>query len=309
MKVTMKKSLITIACLASFVSVSAYASCGFSGDPNEVCPPAVVPPAPVVPVDPAPIPSGNVAASAVAAATASSTASAEQRQQQQQAQAQRQQANGNGAGAGAYSGSNSVVIQGAQAGSGDRTLVLSLPSVPATPPSFVASAHMAMMWSPCGPLVRVVAEAVYGEYRGLFGGVTQVYLGANEKTADYLDHLGNVQPYAVINGRWFGHQVLYSGAVPGVASGTNLTIGGAGGAGGGQAGGGTSGGMQRPVERVQYRLCDLTPEAKPVVIRQQVFVEPMKPIVRKPVRKAEPCVLEAKTVKVCKTTNTTKVLP
>lgn len=302
----MKRLLLSAAIFAAFAP-AAYASCGYSGDPNEVCPPAIIPPVVVTtPVDPIPV-GGNVAASADAAATstsiASSTAAQRQQQQQAQQQAQRLQANGNGAGAGAYSGSNSVLIQGAQAGSGDRTLVLSLPSVPATPPSFVASAHMTMMWSPCGPLVRVVAEAVYGQQRGLFGGATDVYLGANEKTADYLDHMGNPQPYTAIGGRWFGHSVLYSGAVPSVASGTNLTIGGAGAGGGGQAGGGTSGGMQRPVERVQVRLCDLGPVVvvvPPVVQPPRATFVPAKPIVRKRIVPKPPCVLEDKTVKVCK---------
>lgn len=201
---------------------------------------------------------------------------------------------GAGAGAGAGSGNSTEqhvqVNTGGAAGSGDtyKSLALALPSVPMTPPSFVAGAVVTTTVSACGPLQRPVAEGVYGEHNGIFSN-SKVWLGNTERTEAYLDERGDVQPYRAIGGRWFGHQVIYSTAALGVSSASNVAIGG-GGSGGswGQGGGGSSGAMQRLITTVQLRLCDAGPVPAPMAIAPApVAVAPVRqPTVRRaPARK------------------------
>lgn len=230
---------------------------------------------------------GNTSSSST---SAGGNARQNQRQQQQQGQVQAATSQSNssgaganaGAGAGANAGSNNsngqqtTVYAGGAAGSGDtyKSLGIAMPSVPATPPSVVAGAVLSTTVSACGPLQRIVAEPVYGDYRGMFSH-EQVFLGQDQHTDMYLDEFGMPQTYMVINGRYYGHQVIYTSGALGVAAGSNVSIGGWGSSGaGGNGGGGVSGAMQRIVTTVQTRLCD----AGPVAIPQSIILPPPPPV-------------------------------
>ena len=204
-----------------------------------------------------------------------------QGQQQGQGQAQRASSSANGAGAGAGSGSGIVTIQGAQAGSGDRYQSVVLPDVPpAMAPTMVGGA-ISTTATACGPAQRVVAEPIYGRERGMFTS-TEVFLGNTEKTEPYMDERGDIAPYMLIKGQYFGHQVIYATGMPGVSSGTSIGLGGFGNSGGGNIGGGQAGGMQRMVTTIQLRLCQIETPAKQVqvpvaAIAPAAYVPPPQP--------------------------------
>jgi hypothetical protein len=309
----MKNTTLAIALMVASVSASAtYCKDGstIESHPNGDCnyrPPAETPQAGA---------KSSAEAAAAAAAYSASNSSARasqgqgqgQHQGQQQAQGQRtdqaqtaQQANAQRVSAGnGNSTGQSVTVQGAQAGSGDsyRSLAIALPSVPMTPPSFVAGATVTTTASACGPLQRIVGEPVYGDHNGVFSS-SKVWLGNTEHTDLYLDERGDIKAYTAMGGRWFGHQVIYSTAALGVSSAANLTIGGGGSGGGwGQGGGGASGAMQRLVTTIQLRLCDVGLVAVPAVIIERAAVmmpHRPRPIVK---RRPVPCVMT--TVQVCK---------
>lgn len=275
----MKKILTPIACLLALSA--AHATHCNNGLPDSYYPKCILPT--TTPAQPAAAPTSftntnqQVETHATAAANVrvrTTAAGGSARQQQTQGQANRQTnaqtVSSNGAGQGAGAGSGIVTFEGDQAGSGDRFLSVALPGVPpAIAPTMVGGAVSTTAMH-CGPAQRIEAQPIYGTQFGLFKD-TQVLLGATEITKPYLDEDGQEAIYIPYNGRWFGHEVLYSTAVLGVTGATSVGFGGFGSNGGGNAAGGISGGMQRMVTTIQLRLCQIPPAIPSVrIVRAEI---------------------------------------
>lgn len=118
------------------------------------------------------------------------------RQQQQQGQQQGQQLNNRN------DNSSGVVIQGNQAGSGDRYeyTAWALPSLNVAV-SAVPTATMMPIVRRCDARVRVYSESVTGWVRGPFGGMSEVVLGHRDNIEPWRDENGNVdpEPFQVVN--------------------------------------------------------------------------------------------------------------
>lgn len=124
----------------------------------------------------------------------------EQRQQQQQQQAQRLN-NQNTAGGGVGTG-GSVVIEGAQAGSGSSYQYTAwVPMGLSVAASAVPSASTMPIVRRCDARVRVYPERVIGYDKGAFGGLTEVTLGYRDRIDVYLDWDGRPsrEPFETVN--------------------------------------------------------------------------------------------------------------
>lgn len=212
-----------------------------------------------------------------------------QRQGQEQGQQASQSTSTDFSGAGGTSGVNQT-FQGAQAGSGDRLLVL--PNIPATPASSVPGAMIASQVTACGPRMHVDREPIDVHNEGLVSSTTkqQGWTYRLVPAADY-----GLETFEERGGRFYGHQAILTYAVVSTGYARQLVIGGGGSSGSwGQGGIGGSGANQQLVTNIQLIPCVL-PAAAPAVERivERVVIEPspvMMPVVKKsaPKRRAAP---------------------
>jgi len=194
----------------------------------------------------------------------------------------------------AFGGSASQYDQSAVTLTGATTRVQVLPSVvPATPPSTLAAGNLLQHVSACGPLQQVVRTDVRGTFVGLVSD-THVDQGDTQELRPYIDDLGQRVDYwrrGEVGGdvRLFGHQVVTTSAVIGVAGARNIALGGGSAGGWGQAGGGASASIQRLVTTIQLRECEAGVErvAKPEPAPMPQPVLPVEPrvVTRTVVRK------------------------
>jgi hypothetical protein len=182
--------------------------------------------------------------------------SAAQRQQQQQGQSLTNQ----------NQNSSGVVIQGNQAGSGDRTSynatawapVIHGPAAPA-----LASGNLVVVPGVCGPRVRVITTQVVGQHYGAMGGQTDTPNGYTETLGEYLDEYGYpAEPFVQRGGYLIGHQVTQYAAILGTSSAASFSVGGFVDSKGLQGGAAGSGARQQLVKGLQVSEC-IVPVAPP----------------------------------------------
>lgn len=213
-------------------------------------------------------PSANAQAKAAAQSSASVKATQSvtgtQRQKQQQAQ-QLSNRNAN------QSAGGSVVIEGNQAGSGDRSSFVAWAPVlhgPAAPA--LASANLVVVPGVCGPRVRVITTQIMGQHYGPMGGRYDEQRGYMETLGPWLDENGNIgNPFIWRDGFMLGHVVTQYAAVVGTSSAASFSVGGFVDSKGLQGGAAGSGAAQQLVKSLQVAECLYAmPKQEPTVIYQ-----------------------------------------
>lgn len=198
----------------------------------------------------------------------------QQRQQQQQAQQQRQSLRNTNSNQSAGGAGGSVVIEGNQAGSGDRSNFVAWAPVihgPAAPA--LASANLVVVPGVCGPRVRVITTQITGQHYGPFNGRYDENRGYMETLGPWLNDDGNPgAPFVWRDGFMLGHVVTQYAAVVGTSSAASFSLGGFVDSKGLQGGAAGSGAAQQLVKSIQVSDCVYAmpkPEvAQPTVIYQ-----------------------------------------
>jgi hypothetical protein len=138
----------------------------------------------------------------------------------------------------------------------------------------------------CGVRQQLVRTPIYATISG-FWRDKQVQNGENFELLMATDANGNPEPWKMINGEKFGHQVILDGAVLSQSSITGLSIGGNRGSGGGGSGSSTGGdALQQLASRIMLRDCPVTQSVK-IEIRESVR-EVVREVLAKPKPKAKP---------------------
>jgi hypothetical protein len=193
------------------------------------------------------------------------------RQQQQQAQQQRQSLNNTNSN---QSGGGSVVIEGNQSGSGDRSSFVAWAPVihgPAAPA--LASANLVVVPGVCGPRVRVITSQIVGQHYGPAGGRYEENRGYMETLGPWLDEDGNPgKPFVWRDGFMLGHVVTQYAAVVGTSSAASFSLGGFVDSKGLQGGAAGSGAAQQLVKSIQVADC-LYAMPKPEVVQPTVIYQ------------------------------------
>lgn len=207
------------------------------------------------------------------------------RQQQQQAQQQRQSLNNTNAN---QSGGGSVVIEGNQSGSGDRSSFVAWAPVihgPAAPA--LASANLVVVPGVCGPRVRVITSQIVGQHYGPAGGRYEENRGYMETLGPWLDEDGNPgKPFVWRDGFMLGHVVTQYAAVVGTSSAASFSLGGFVDSKGLQGGAAGSGAAQQLVKSLQVMECVYAtpaPYVAPIVTPAPVYKPRPRKVVRRPV--------------------------
>jgi len=198
---------------------------------------------------------GNASASVKSSQYLSGTN--QQRQQQQQAQQQRQSLNNTNSNQSAGGAGGQVVIEGNQAGSGDRNSFVAWAPVihgPAAPA--LASANLVVVPGVCGPRVRVITSQVVGQHYGPAGGRYEENRGYMETLGPWLNEDGNPgNPFVWRDGFMLGHVVTQYAAVVGTSSAASFSLGGFVDSKGLQGGAAGSGAAQQLVKSIQVADC------------------------------------------------------
>lgn len=165
----------------------------------------------------------------------------------------------------------SVVIEGNQAGSGDRSSFVAWAPVlhgPAAPA--LASANLVVLPGVCGPRVRVITTQIMGQHYGPMGGRYDEQRGYMETLGPWLDEDGNIgNPFIWRDGFMLGHVVTQYAAVVGTSSAASFSVGGFVDSKGLQGGAAGSGAAQQLVKSLQVAECLYAmPKQEPTVIYQ-----------------------------------------
>lgn len=191
--------------------------------------------------------------------------------------------------------SSGVVIQGAQAGSGDRSTytatawapIIHGPAAPA-----LAAGNLVVVPGVCGPRVRVITTQVVGQHYGAMGGQTDTPNGYTETLGEYLDENGNpAEPFVRRGGYLIGHQVTQYAAILGTSSAASFSVGGFVDSKGLQGGAAGSGARQQLVKGLQVMEC-VVPVALPLPAATAVPAPAPAAVIkpkRRIVRRAPPC--------------------
>lgn len=217
-------------------------------------------------------------------ASQSTAVSNRQQQGQQQQQAQRQSLNNTNAN---QSAGGSVVIEGNQAGSGDRSSFVAWAPVlhgPAAPA--LASANLVVVPGVCGPRVRVITSQIVGQHYGPMGGRYDEQRGYMETLGPWLDEDGNPgKPFVWRDGFMLGHVVTQYAAVVGTSSAASFSVGGFVDSKGLQGGAAGSGAAQQLVKSVQVTDCVYATPAPAVTVFPAPFVKQRAKKVRTALRR------------------------
>lgn len=206
------------------------------------------------------------------------------RQQQQQAQQQRQSLNNTNAN---QSGGGSVVIEGNQSGSGDRSnFVAWAPVIHGPEAPALASANLVVVPGVCGPRVRVITSQIVGQHYGPAGGRYEENRGYMETLGPWLNEDGNPgNPFVWRDGFMLGHVVTQYAAVVGTSSAASFSLGGFVDSKGLQGGAAGSGAAQQLVKSLQVMDClmEIKAVAAPIVTPAPVYKPRPRKVVRRPV--------------------------
>lgn len=219
----------------------------------------------------------NSQAKAAAKAQSSATVgdvSNRQRQQQQQAQQQGQVLTNRNVSTSSGGAGGSVVIEGNQSGSGDRSSFVAWAPVihgPAAPA--LASANLVVVPGVCGPRVRVITSQIVGQHYGPAGGRYEENRGYMETLGPWLNDDGNPgAPFVWRDGFMLGHVVTQYAAVVGTSSAASFSLGGFVDSKGLQGGAAGSGAAQQLVKSIQVSDC-VYAMPKPEVVQPTVIYQ------------------------------------
>lgn len=229
-------------------------------------------------------PSADAQAKAAAQSSASVKATQSVTGTQRQQQQQDQRLNNRNAN---QSAGGSVVIEGNQAGSGDRSSFVAWAPVlhgPAAPA--LASANLVVVPGVCGPRVRVITTQIMGQHYGPMGGRYDEQRGYMETLGPWLDEDGNPgKPFVWRDGFMLGHVVTQYAAVVGTSSAASFSVGGFVDSKGLQGGAAGSGAAQQLVKSLQVMECVYANPvaAAPVVTPAPVYKPRPRKVIRRPV--------------------------